>query len=104
MTEQRYDFPYECGEGWYDLIEATLDKLYLIDKNLLLMQVKEKFGLLDIYYVTEYEHDSLPAQQIYDIVNDARERSGRTCETCGLPGTLVVKNSWYKTLCETHAE
>lgn len=103
MTAQRYDFPYECGEGWYDLIEDTLDKIYLIDKYLLLLQVKEKLGLLEIYYSTGYETDSLPAQQIRDIVEDARERSGRTCEDCGLPGTLVTKNSWRRTLCETHA-
>lgn len=104
MTEQRYDFPYECNEGWYDLIEDTLDRVYLIDNQVTLLQVKEKFGGLRIYYRTNYDAESLPAQSIRDLIHEVEEHSLHVCEMCGLPGELSVRSHWFKTLCESHRQ
>lgn len=104
MTESRYpDYVYECHDGWNDLIDDTLDKIFSIDEHFTVEQIKEKFGQLRLYGTSSYEHGSAQESRIFHIIQDAEERSGRTCEICGLPGRLGSANRWFSTLCPTHA-
>lgn len=88
----------ECGEGWYSIIERALDRLleYLETLNFpddfQILQIKEKWGTLDIY--ASY-YDSI----IDRIIEEAGSESARTCEFCGMPGTVEKINGWYKTIC-----
>lgn len=79
-------------------------------------QVKEKFGTLRFYYHLEFEprfrelaygEKSIPeARKIADhysnfmdgIVHYAEVLSARTCEETGLPGEMHVGGGWYRTL------
>jgi hypothetical protein len=64
-------------------LEAQLPKL---------LQVKEKFGTLRVYF------DRFD-QELGRLVEMAEHLSAVTCEWCGAPGTLHPKG-WWKTLCE----
>jgi hypothetical protein len=57
-------------------------------------QVKEKFGSLRFYYQGGDEY-------IHGLVSMAESMSGITCEECGAPGE-TGGNGWISTLCETH--
>ena len=57
-------------------------------------QVKEKFGTLRFYYTGGND-------QIRGMVSMAESMSGVTCEECGAPGTTVGRG-WIRTLCEVH--
>lgn len=88
-------FGFDCGRGWYPLIEETLDKIEALlpeDSDFEILQVKEKWGMLEIY--TNWSTD-----EIDDIITSAREKSIKICEACGAPGNLMVNNGWYVTLC-----
>lgn len=57
-------------------------------------QIKEKFGGLRFYYDGGDEH-------IGGMVRMAESWAAHSCETCGAPGTAGGKG-WIKTLCATH--
>lgn len=92
-------FGFECGDGWFDLID-NLCSLLMIDSELhpenpvpVAMQVKEKFGELRFYVdqATDYQ---------YELIDRAGTLSKITCEVCGQPGKLDSKQAWIKCLCE----
>jgi len=86
--EQTRRSPFsECGfeveDGWYNLlldafvaIEAIAVDLP-VDARVTCAQVKEKFGILRIYY------DGRAHPAIDTIITQAELRSAKTCESCG---------------------
>lgn len=64
--------------------------------QVVLSQVKEKFGTLRFYYDGGNE-------VIRGMVSMAESMSARTCEECGNPGR-TRGGGWIRTLCDTHAE
>ena len=64
--------------------------------QVIVSQVKEKFGTLRFYY---YGGD----EKIDGMVRMAESMSGCTCEECGKPGR-TNNNGWLRTLCEEHAK
>lgn len=64
--------------------------------QVVLQQVKEKFGTLRFYY-------SGGDEQIYGMVRMAESMSAVTCEECGNPGRSR-RGGWIRTLCDKHAE
>lgn len=89
----------DCDSGWYQLI-CDLDKeLVDIDPNYMIVQIKEKFGLLRFYYHTETKRGRL----MDSIVSQYEKMSGSICEISGEPGVLMSKNGYYRTLSMRHA-
>lgn len=88
-------FGFECGKGWYPLIEELFDEIEKIeDKNgLEILQVKEKWGMLTIYYYGGTE-------EIDTFVDDACKKSTTICENCGKLGEIKCKGGWYFTVCD----
>lgn len=78
------------GQGWSELIELAF--FYKPD-NIKIVQVKEKFGGLQIY--TDYSIK--PYSNLLSILTG---QSTRICEWCGERGTLDTRYSWMLTLCE----
>lgn len=74
-----------------------------------ILQVKEKFGELRIYFNAVGEEDSgkPPLKGTYSYVQGAADyactRSLKTCQVCGKPGTLGEYNGWLQVVCEEHA-
>jgi len=101
-------FSFACGDGWFDLLRecsARLEKEIIKQKAMFPMapreelphaqQVKEKFGTLRFYLSTGTD-------EMYQIINEAEERSAQECEECGQPGCLR-QGGWISTLCDAHA-
>jgi len=62
--------------------------------QVILDQVKEKFGTLRFYYIGGDDY-------IRGMVTMAESMSGVTCEECGKPGTQTP-GGWIKTVCVEH--
>jgi hypothetical protein len=105
ITESLMAFGFECGDGWYNIIDTLCSWLqWNTDKNSHIdyykpqveaVQVKEKFGTLRFYVNGASEVQ-------YAAISMAESMSARTCEECGKPGKIYT-DGWYRTLCEDHA-
>lgn len=104
--------PLEFGSGWDDLVIELLegfDRL-LTDEEaqaLDLMQIKEKFGLLRIYFTLrgvrpnpQWPGSTSPRDEaLRALVQQAVEKSERTCMACGAPGQMRT-NGWMRVSCD----
>jgi hypothetical protein len=99
-------FGFEVSDGWYNIIDMMCSNIQhhidwknrdgIVVKQVVAVQVKEKFGSLRFYYEGGDE-------TIDGIVTMAESMSGVTCEQCGSPG-VQRGSSWIKTLCDKHHE
>jgi len=89
---------FECGDGWFDLLDELSAKLETLNLTVLkdfpveAEQVKEKYGTLR-FYVNRYDYG------VEELIDAACEKSEKTCETCGCPGRLRGEN-WFTTRCD----
>ena len=91
---------FECGDGWYNIIDRLCSLLQNNTDNnqapqVIATQVKEKFGSLRFYV---YGADSL-ADGAIDM---AESLSAVTCEVCGKPGGIDNNANWLKCACPEH--
>jgi len=100
-------FGFECGDGWFKLIDELCAKLQAIADitgyQTVASQIKEKFGGLRFYvYIdsTGAKGENIWMNIIYDIISEAEHRSNQICEVCGDYGENTAPNGWYRTLCE----
>lgn len=86
---------FSCGPGWAHIIKPAID--YIESHGGKIVQVKEKFGGLRIYF-------DIPEGESWEhfdrVVQKAADESYKTCETCGKPGVLRSDLWWMKTLCQ----
>lgn len=92
MSESLMIFGCECGDGWYNIIEAlcqSIDNWYENEcRNnkgnppapVVAAQIKEKFGSLK-FYTTGH------CDEVQGMITMAENLSAMTCEQCGRPGT-----------------
>jgi hypothetical protein len=98
---------FAIGEGWWPIIESLCANIQShtdwwnknretrpVVEQVVVAQIKEKFGGLRFYYEGGDE-------QISGMVRMAEAWASHACEECGAPGTLGGKG-WIKTLCPTH--
>jgi len=121
-------FGLDVGDGWYQLIRemcAEITAAYEAagrEVDIVVDQVKEKYGTLRFYYHHEDQEtairafDCLPGspslriqsghsslhQKVAEIVDKYEERSAYVCEVCGQPGILRTDLDWVLTLCDEH--
>ena len=109
---EMFKMPYGgfcIGEGWWPIVESLCGNIqhYLdwINKNretrpiveqVVVMQIKEKFGGLRFYYEGGDE-------KVYGMVRMAESWADHTCEDCGNKATKKT-TGWIKNLCNTHFE
>lgn len=95
FSELRYGF--ECGLGWYHIIERlTRDLVDISEADELdtkVVQIKEKYGTLRFYLSAETEDMSA-------LIDEAEKKSARTCELCGQEGEMEVRNHWLSVRCQ----
>jgi hypothetical protein len=104
MTETAMCWGFECGDGWFQILNQLMGNIqhYIDWKNkdsevvpqVVLDQVKEKFGTLRFYYTGGDDY-------IRGLVAMAESMSGVTCEECGKPGTSTG-GGWIRTVCIEH--
>jgi hypothetical protein len=117
-------FGIECSDGWYNLLDSLCFQIQshidwrenVIDRNkkedpegqinqkllldyipqVVVTQIKEKFGTLRFYYDGGDE-------KIDGMVTMAEALSAVTCETCGNAGKIRGE-FWYYTACDLHTK
>ena len=115
----------ECGAGWYELLRGLCGEITEVYQrhdrpvDIIVDQVKEKFGTLRYYYHFDGCDPRLHAldfmgggsirfgqgatelqKEVSAIVRKWEEKSAEVCEYCGAPGSLR-KGRWISTLCDT---
>ena len=90
-------FGFDCGDGWKPMICDLIVKIGKLDKDkqIRIIQIKEKFGGLRFY--VEGAND-----EIYDLIQKYEEMSYHVCEVCGEYGNLRKDLDWIRTLCVKH--
>jgi hypothetical protein len=95
----------ECDIGWFDIIDKCLADIlkvsYETGFDVQVVQIKEKFAGLRIYYDIADDADEDTRRAINDAIDNAEIESYTTCEVCGEEGK-VQKKGWWKTLCILH--
>jgi len=104
MTTTAMCWGFSCGDGWFPILNQLCqniqhhinwkNKTETVVPQVVVQQVKEKFGTLRFYYQGGDEY-------IAGLVSMAESMSGVTCEKCGNPGTRTG-GSWVKTACKEH--
>ena len=98
MTCKITDLPWECGKGWWPLIEkvaAAIDSFNATHPGspVEVSHIKQKFGGLRIY------HYNAP-EDIRQLIDEAIEASWHTCERCGATEGVTTNLEGYRlTLC-----
>lgn len=117
-------FGCDCDDGWYELLydlctEITeVYKKYDQPADIVIDQIKEKYGTLRFYYHYKGSEDVPTAvdypggvirftpignelrHEIAQIVMKYEKKSAAVCEKCGKPGTLRDDLQWIHTLCD----
>ena len=98
MNRKVSDMPWECGKGWWPLIDkvaAAIDSFNAAhpESSIEVSQIKQKFGGLRIY------HHNAP-EDIRKLIDEAIEASWHTCERCGATEGIIANLEGYRlTLC-----
>jgi len=95
-------FGFECGDGWAELLVELSQKIQEhlntqdpeVAKEIVALQVKEKYGTLR-FYISAYD------ETIESFIRDAEKKSAVTCEQCGKSGS-VRGDFWYYAACDEH--
>lgn len=84
-----------CMGGWYGLIYDTLFDIGKADPQAGVIQIKEKFGGLDI-------HTNSQKEEVWKICEKARASSLEICESCGTMEDVTQRSKgyWMKTMCQ----
>lgn len=91
-------FGFECGDGWFKLIEDLCFKIERLNiPHLHVHQVKEKFGGLR-FYTGPVQAE--PGKALWYLITTAEDLSMEVCELCGKSGTQHSRRGWIKTVCE----
>ena len=89
---------FGCGDGWFEIINRLSAKLSA-DPNLVVGQLKEKLGLLRIYF----EPSPLPSSEIEQATDaalaEAVAQSRATCDWCGKPGKHAQREGRWSVKC-----
>jgi hypothetical protein len=91
------------GDGWCDLLKnlfSDIEDLYRtkgLELNLEVVQVKEKFGALVVYF-----HDCL--DEVLDLKQKYEQLSQNVCYDCGEVGTHRRLSGWWVTICNPCAD
>lgn len=98
---------YSCGNGWLPLINGLSTSIEMLGiKGFEYHQIKEKFGILTIYWGMNPETCEQDKDKAFDqceivraMVMAISNASVKTCEECGKNGE-ARKGGWIKTLCD----
>lgn len=118
-------FGCECNDGWFELLYSLcqeIDEVYKkanMPVDIVIEQIKEKFGSLRFYYSFRDKEQAVHAldflgiggfrymqedtpihKEIANIVKNYEKKSSFVCENCGASGKLRTECPWVLTLCD----
>ncbi|MGA5537344.1 hypothetical protein [Mycolicibacterium nivoides] len=101
MTASHNWPPIDPADGWALILTELQRDLERIDPDLVMGQVKQKFGTLS---VSAEASDPALADAVHGRIAAAEALSARICERCGQPGRIRQRpDGWYQALCNRHA-
>ncbi len=86
---------FDCGDGWFKLLDKLSKQIVKLDPKCEAVQVKEKWGGLR-FYVNATLHI------IHTLIMNAEKESYTICEVCGKSGKFRGDLFWKQTLCKKH--
>ena len=94
MMKSIKEMPWECGKGWWPLIEkvaAAIDSFNADHPEIPVevSQIKQKFGGLRIY------HYNAP-EDLRQLIDEAIAASWHTCEKCGSTTGVTTNLEGYR--------
>jgi uncharacterized protein with HEPN domain len=91
---------FEIGDGWFSLVDRLSARLAK-DTAIHVVQVKEKYGRLKVYWEGEENAPPDPRldAEIEAAIGEAADESEQTCEVCGEPGTIEERHRWMSVRC-----
>ena len=93
---EKHDVYASCGDGWASILDTLTTAVRILDPDILIHQIKEKFGGLRYYVSTTQNHDAVDM-----LIDGAESQAWRVCEQCGTQWDEVKTRGpgWLKTLC-----
>lgn len=89
--------PYFVGPGWWPMLDDAMAKARAIAPDLVLHDVKEKYGRCDVTFWSEKLWGK--AEALDAIADEVEKLSLTICENCGAPGH-PREERWIKTHCD----
>jgi hypothetical protein len=94
-------YGFEIGYGWLSIIESFLERASAYQEHIRIVQIKEKFGTLRIYYENKYPEDDddfVPNEEannmIRNLVEEAEFKATITCFSCGTEQNVTRKRGF----------
>lgn len=92
---------FSVNTGWFKLLADLHAKLFYIDPNYTIFQIKEKFGTLR-FYVTFSNISPIAEEICFDLISYAENKSSNICEICGGFGSRNEDKHWLSVRCAQH--
>ena len=100
---------FECASGWAGILRdlfLSIEEQYKkreVDPDIVILQIKEKFGTLRVYVSFDKTDDTFLSihRNIRALIEKAEKQSMTICEYCGNSAEIRKEMPWEKTLCET---
>lgn len=89
---------FSIGRGWIPLIELFIETAALNIKDFEIIQIKEKFGVLNIYYSANTTDQGYFYLNGIDVA--ITNMSKNICEECGINFNIGKSKYWIKHLCK----
>jgi hypothetical protein len=93
----------EVPDGWVAVIHDLATKLEKVCPNLVVTQVKTKFGHLRFYYDNWDLRESL-TEEIDRLIEEAEQATYLSCDACGqaISKEVADRRVWGPALCQAH--
>ena len=101
LNENLMSFGFDCGNGWYGLIDKLCADIMKVIKNnkkekwtkdFIVVRVKEKYGGLRFY-------TNIDNKETEKLIDNAEKCSFKTCEECGDRGKVSRIGLWDYNRC-----
>lgn len=96
------------GSGWSALVRRAYAAVaHAVERSplgarVLIIQVKEKYGELRVYYDETNQLSESARDELADAIEQLQVESQRTCESCGDSGEILSVHGWLRAECDKH--
>lgn len=88
--------------GWAGIIDGLLFQLRTLDVDIVITQVKEKFGSLRFYFDFATDVSDVTHETVHTLVGAAELSTCNVCILCAAPKTREGTGSWIRFFCDQH--